>query len=87
MEAPRNNISAEPVDIAPTFVAQQGSIDISNPYLFGFEYMRMQDAGTNLEADDSLERDLYRHPDRWGKPKVRFEKAHDVYALVNLNRK
>ena len=49
--------------------------------------MRMQDAGTNLEADDSLERDLYRHPDRWGKPKVRFEKAHDVYALVNLNRK
>ncbi|CAN9147866.1 unnamed protein product [Alternaria alternata] len=69
MEAPRNNISAEPVDIAPTFVAQQGSIDISNPYLFGFEYMRMQDAGTNLEADDSLERDLYRHPDRWGKPK------------------
>ncbi|CAN9175470.1 unnamed protein product [Alternaria alternata] len=87
MEAPRNNISAEPVDIAPTFVAQQGSIDISNPYLFGFEYMRMQDAGTNLEADDSLERDLYRHPDRWGKPKVRFEEAHDVYALVNLNRK
>jgi hypothetical protein len=85
LEAPRDSEIAQPVDITHTFFAQEGSIDMADPYLFGFEYMRMQDAGSNLDADDSLDRNLYRHPDRWGKPKLRFEKAHDVYALVGLS--
>jgi len=72
--------------IADFFIARQGSVDLARPYLFGFEYMRMGDAGTNLEEDHSLDRNLYRHPDRWGRPLLRFEKAHDVYALVRSSQ-
>jgi hypothetical protein len=85
MEAPRDPDISHPVDISITFAARQGEVDMGKPYIFGFEYMRMQDAGTNLEEDDSLDRDLYRHPDRWRKPKLRFEKSHDIYALVSLS--
>ncbi|KAG6368908.1 hypothetical protein INS49_003126 [Diaporthe citri] len=32
--------------------------------------------------DYSLDNNLYRHPDRWGNPRVKFEKMHDIYALA-----
>jgi serine/threonine protein kinase len=52
------------------------------PWLFGFEYSRAEEADTYLESDYSLENNVYRHPERWGKPAVKFERSHDVYALV-----
>ncbi|KAG5796263.1 hypothetical protein H9Q69_004689 [Fusarium xylarioides] len=55
--------------------------DFSKPLLFGFEYSRADDEATYLEEDYSLNNNLYRHPDRWGRPRTRFEKGHDVYAL------
>ncbi|KAF2492983.1 hypothetical protein BU16DRAFT_584024 [Lophium mytilinum] len=73
--------AASSLGIADVFTARQGSLDLARPYLFGFEYMRMGDAGTNLEEDHSLDRNLYRHPDRWGRPLLPFEKAHDIHAL------
>ncbi|SCV30693.1 uncharacterized protein FFB14_03177 [Fusarium fujikuroi] len=55
--------------------------DFSKPLLFGFEYSRADDDATYLEEDYSLNNNLYRHPDRWGHPRTRFEKGHDVYSL------
>ncbi|KAF5724179.1 hypothetical protein FMUND_1081 [Fusarium mundagurra] len=55
--------------------------DFSKPLLFGFEYSRADDEATYLEEDYSLNNNLYRHPDRWGRPRTRFEKGHDVYSL------
>ncbi|KAK4184109.1 hypothetical protein QBC35DRAFT_517793 [Podospora australis] len=55
--------------------------DLGNPFLFGFEYARAGDSMKVVDEDHSLANNLYRHPDRWGKPLVRFEKSHDVYAL------
>lgn len=58
-----------------------GRFDLGNPLLFGFEYSRASDETTYLEEDHSLQNNLYRHPDRWGRPAARFDKSHDVYSL------
>ncbi|KAL8710937.1 MAG: hypothetical protein Q9220_004536 [cf. Caloplaca sp. 1 TL-2023] len=57
------------------------SVILSNPWLFGFETSRHEDDDSDLKTDYSIENNAYRHPERWGKPDIRFEKAHDVYAL------
>jgi hypothetical protein len=59
------------------------ALDLEKPYLLGFEYARAGDAGTILEEDHQLQNNLYRHPDRWGRPTIRFEKSHDIYALMS----
>ncbi|KAM6509738.1 hypothetical protein FALCPG4_017386 [Fusarium falciforme] len=58
-----------------------GNFNLSNPLLFGFEYSRAGDEATYLEEDHSQANNLYRIPERWGKPTARFEKSHDVYSL------
>ncbi|KAF4962743.1 hypothetical protein FSARC_9191 [Fusarium sarcochroum] len=55
--------------------------NVSNPLLFGFEYSRADDEATYLEEDHSPSNNLYRHPDRWGRPRARFKKSHDMYSL------
>lgn len=64
-----------------------GPFDLSRPFLFGFEYSRPECAGTNMEEDDSLQNNLYRHPDRWWRPTAVFETHHDVYSLVRMATK
>lgn len=77
------NLGAEePVKGSENSPARVAGFDLAQPCLFGFEYARAGDAGTNLEEDHSQEHNLYRSPDRWGRPRVRFEKFHDVYSLV-----
>ncbi|GME62702.1 MOSC domain-containing protein [Neofusicoccum parvum] len=61
--------------------AQVGNFDVALPWLFGFEYARAEAAGTRREEDHSIDNNLYRHPDRWGRPLVDFTKAHDIYSL------
>ncbi|KAI0179602.1 hypothetical protein GGR52DRAFT_589303 [Hypoxylon sp. FL1284] len=61
--------------------ARIGCFDLAQPYLFGFEYARADDQGTNREEDYTPQNNMYRHPDRWGHPRVDYTKAHDVYAL------
>ncbi|KAH7110733.1 hypothetical protein EDB81DRAFT_370136 [Dactylonectria macrodidyma] len=58
-----------------------GNFDLSNPLLFGFEYSRAGDEATNMEEDYSQANNLYRIPERWGRPTAPFEKGHDVYSL------
>ncbi|KAI0879574.1 hypothetical protein GGS24DRAFT_437941 [Hypoxylon argillaceum] len=60
---------------------QSMSLDMDNPCLFGFGFARAADGETNLDEDHSLANNLYRHPDRWGQPRLRFEKVHDIYSL------
>ncbi|KAF2112294.1 hypothetical protein BDV96DRAFT_689587 [Lophiotrema nucula] len=57
------------------------AVDPTHPWLFGFEYSRPEDADTALQSDFSVDSNAYRHPERWGKPLVKFEKYHDVYSL------
>lgn len=56
--------------------------DIKHPYLIGFDCSRPSDAETWYTVDFNAENNIYRHPDRWGRP-VRYERHHDMYALVN----
>ncbi|KAL7942664.1 hypothetical protein V8C42DRAFT_360055 [Trichoderma barbatum] len=58
-----------------------GTASLGSLYLFGFESSRPDDAETDLKADYSLKSNAYRHPDRWGKPNVKFTKVHDIYSL------
>lgn len=51
------------------------------PFLVGFEFSRSAEDRSSTEQDDVLERNLYRHPDRWGPPEENFTMIHDVYAL------
>lgn len=68
--------TSEPDAGAPARESPAGRFDLGKPYLFGFEYARAGDGTTH-----SLANNLYRHPDRWGRPTARFEKSHDMYAL------
>lgn len=56
-------------------------LKLAKPYIFGFDCSRPHEAESSLETDFSHERNIYRHPDRWGRP-VPFQKKHDVYSLV-----
>ncbi|KAL4917859.1 hypothetical protein BDW62DRAFT_201412 [Aspergillus aurantiobrunneus] len=56
------------------------NVDFTHPFLVGFDYSRPDAEVSELSPDFSLERNLYRHPDRWGRP-ARFRKEHDIYAL------
>lgn len=58
-----------------------GDVDFSSPWLIGFEYARAGAAGSKLEEDYSEVRNLYRHPDRWGRPAAKHTRAHDIYSL------
>ena len=55
--------------------------DLTNPYLIGFDCSRPSDAETRNTVDFSIKDNIYRHPERWGRS-ARFDKRHDLYALV-----
>ena len=55
-------------------------IEFAQPWLFGFECSRPEDADSELRPE--WKNNIYRHPERWGRPVIKFEKYHDVYALV-----
>lgn len=53
------------------------------PYVFGFDCSRPEAAESLLQTEWDQRSNLYRHPDRWGRP-LSFKKAHDMYALVRI---
>ena len=55
--------------------------DLENPRLSGFEYSRLDNQLTTLLSDFDIQRNIYRHPDRWNQPCARFSKIHDIYSL------
>lgn len=62
-----------------------GDLDFLNPRVCGFDYSRPNEAESWLTAEVSLEKNLYRHPERWTRP-VRYQMKHDIYALVCIAR-
>ena len=59
--------------------------DSAHPYLTGFDLSRpvnIFSAGVYTNRGVELERDVYRHPERFGgQPKKEFNAVHDIYAL------
>lgn len=55
--------------------------ELHEPYLCGFEACRLEDDFSTGPWDDSPDRNVYRHPDRWGIPKKTFTKYHDIYGM------
>ncbi|KAH8655984.1 hypothetical protein BGZ60DRAFT_146472 [Tricladium varicosporioides] len=55
--------------------------DYEKPWLFGLEYCRLESDFSSRRNDWNIERNIYRHPERWGRPSVPAKKAHDIYAL------
>ncbi|KAF3799068.1 hypothetical protein GCG54_00001172 [Colletotrichum gloeosporioides] len=54
--------------------------DFERPYLIGFDCSRPEEAETRGTVDFDVDANIYRHPDRWGRP-LRFTRQHDIYAL------
>jgi hypothetical protein len=59
-------------------------INYAQPWVFGFEFSRPETFISHGLTDAAIERDVYRHPDRQGRPSVKFQKIHDIYALGML---
>ena len=53
------------------------------PYLVGFDCSRPSAAETRCTVDFTPSNNIYRHPDRWGRP-VPFQRHYDIYALVSF---
>ncbi|PKX96000.1 uncharacterized protein P174DRAFT_419891 [Aspergillus novofumigatus IBT 16806] len=50
-------------------------------YLSDWGYARSVQQGTEMRSDFEVEPNLYRHPDRQGRPSHQFNREHDIYAL------
>lgn len=56
-------------------------LDLSEPWILGFEFSRPETYFSEGRGDMCLSRDVYRHPDRQKHPSKVFNKIHDIYAL------
>lgn len=59
----------------------QDEIQYDEPWVLGFAFSRPETFFSNGPADFFPARDIYRHPERQGRPEQRFTKMHDIYAL------
>lgn len=50
-------------------------------YLSDWGYARSVKQGTDMHSDFEVEPNLYRHPNRQGRPTHQFTSLHDIYAL------
>ena len=60
------------------------SVNLDQPWLFGFEYTKEEPTNSNTQPDYRLHRLIYLPPSRWGVPTEKFTYEHDIYALVSL---
>ncbi|KAF2012844.1 hypothetical protein BU24DRAFT_374656 [Aaosphaeria arxii CBS 175.79] len=60
---------------------EEEGIDYSDPSVLGFEFARPELDFSAGFADLCIDRDVYRHPERQGRPGRMFNKIHDIYAL------
>lgn len=60
-----------------------GRLDCSSlePLVLGFEFSRQENDFSDGLPDYLPARDIYRHPQRQGRPERRFSKIHDIYSL------
>jgi hypothetical protein len=51
-------------------------------YISGWEYSRPETGLSSVRSgSEDIEENIYRHPDQWGLPTIRFNRNHDVYSL------
>ncbi|KAF4332962.1 hypothetical protein FBEOM_13235 [Fusarium beomiforme] len=51
-------------------------------YLSGWEYSRPETGLSSVRSgSEDIDENIYRHPDQWGLPTIRFNRNHDVYSL------
>ena len=58
--------------------------DFCKPFLVGFEFSRAEKDISTTDQDDSLARNIYRHPDKQGPPEERFNVLYYIYALGSV---
>ncbi|KAI9666469.1 MAG: hypothetical protein M1821_004405 [Bathelium mastoideum] len=56
-------------------------IDLSQPWVLGFDFSRPESYFSYGIEDPCPSRDIYRHPERQQSPSQPFKKLHDIYAL------
>ena len=56
-------------------------LEISQPWVMGFEFSRPESDFSSGRADGDITRDVYRHPQRQKQPQRPFCKIHDIYSL------
>ncbi|KAI1457219.1 hypothetical protein F4805DRAFT_198640 [Annulohypoxylon moriforme] len=59
----------------------EGDLDFSEPWVLGYEFSRPEAYFSQGQSDRCPTRDVYRHPDRQGRPTKLFNKIHDIYSL------
>ena len=62
-------------------ICTEEKVDLTQPWIFGFEFSRPNDFFSAGTIDTCPDRDVYRHPERQGQPLTTFKKIHDIYAL------
>ncbi|KAH7240270.1 uncharacterized protein BKA55DRAFT_577243 [Fusarium redolens] len=51
-------------------------------YLSGWEYSRPETGLSSVRSgSEDIDENIYRHPDQWGLPTIRFNRNHDIYSL------
>ena len=73
------------LSISSEFESDENQLNYARPWVFGFESSRPETFVSHGLTDICIERDVYRHPDRQGRPSVKFQKIHDIYALGTFN--
>ncbi|OTB20384.1 hypothetical protein K445DRAFT_312833 [Daldinia sp. EC12] len=59
----------------------QECLNFSEPWVLGYEFSRPESFFSQGQSDRSPTLDVYRHPERQGRPTQFFSKIHDIYAL------
>ena len=79
------NIRSETIyllsEAATTSPPSRAPPNLDHARLGGFEYSRLDNDFTSGHPDYEIERNIYRHPQRWDQPNESFSKIHDIYSL------
>jgi hypothetical protein len=54
---------------------------LDQPWVLGFDFSRPESFFSHGFPDTNPDRDIYRHPNRQGRPTMTFSKWHDIYSL------
>ncbi|KAL8864905.1 MAG: hypothetical protein Q9174_007171 [Haloplaca sp. 1 TL-2023] len=68
-------------EFSPPTTPSSKTPNLDHPRLSGFEYSRLDNDFTAGHPDFELQRNIYRHPQRWDQPKESFSKIHDIYSF------
>ncbi|KAF8982761.1 hypothetical protein BDQ17DRAFT_1378503, partial [Cyathus striatus] len=69
-------------DIAMVLHIEVFPFHLGTAYLMGFDFARKEDEASSRTGDDEWNKNLYRHPERYGiHPEANFNMLHDIYNL------